>query len=232
MNPRTHRSGARRRAPASRAPVPAGALLAALVLAAPLHAQIINVPKPSETGRPVAVAVSAGFLQSQNRVDGQSRTVWFLGEAVQYRASVEVGLRSGSLGLAATTATLPIQRSGGTLPGGSDGDIDLRQYLATFRTRETEGAHQILDLGVGMAQWTNYRGTDALTPEEAKARNAFALVVGYGFGFTIGERASLMLVQEFASLWGSGEGLQAGESRLVRQYTTRLGFRYRFVGAR
>jgi len=57
-------------------------------------------------------------------------------------------------------------------------------------------------------------------------------VVGYGFGFTLGKRAALTLVQDYTTLWGPGEGLRAGETRAVRQYVTRVGVRYRFTGTR
>jgi hypothetical protein len=207
--------------------------LAALVLcASPAGAQIISVPAPDQTRRPISATAAFGFLQTQSRFDGQSGVGWSLSEALQYRASVEYGLRSGSLGLAGSLASVPIRRVGGTAPVNSRGDIQLRQVLATFRTNEQEGAHQILELGLGMSQWANYSGTDQLTDDEAAARNAFTLVVGYGFGFTLGDRAAIMLVQDMATLWGSKEGLPSGESRQVRQYTTRVGLRYRLVGRR
>jgi hypothetical protein len=207
--------------------------LAALVLcASPAGAQIISVPAPDQTRRPISATAAFGFLQTQSRFDGQSGVGWSLSEALQYRASVEYGLRSGSLGLAGSLASVPIRRVGGTAPVDSRGDIQLRQILATFRTNEQEGAHQILELGLGMSQWANYSGTDQLTDDEAAARNAFTLVVGYGFGFTLGDRAAIMLVQDMATLWGSKEGLPSGESRQVRQYTTRVGLRYRLVGRR
>ena len=58
-------------------------------------------------------AYTAGFLQSQGRVDGQSGAVWYLGEAVQRRVSLDIGLRSGALGVALADARLPLSRSGG-----------------------------------------------------------------------------------------------------------------------
>ena len=205
---------------------------AALLLALPAGAQIINVPPPEATRRPIAATATLGFLQTQSRFDGQSGVLWNLGEGLQYRLALDYGLRSGSIGLAGTLASVGIVRSGGSAPPGSRGDIQLRQVLATFRTPETPGAHQIIDVGVGLSQWANYSGTDQLTSDEAKPRNAFTLVVGYGFGFTLGDQAALMLVQDMATLWGSGEGLPSGSSRMVRQYTTRVGLRYRFAGAR
>jgi len=208
------------------------ALAALLLIARPIAAQVISVPMPNEARRPIALAASFGFLQTQSRFDGQSGAYWGLGEALATRASVEVGLRSGSLGIAASLASVPINRSGGTAPPNSRGNIQLRQLLGTFRTPETEGAHQILEVGLGVSQWAGYSGSDVLSADEAKPRNAFTLVVGYGFGFTLGERASLTLVQDMGTLWGSAEGLPSGQSRMVRQYTTRLGLRYRFRGGR
>ena len=208
------------------------ALGAALLFATEAGAQIIKAPSPAETRRPLSASVGLGFLQSQDRFDGQSGTRWDLGEALQYRAALEYGMRSGSLALVGSLANLPIYRSGGSAPSNSDGTIELRQFLGAFRTPEIEGAHQIVEVGLGVSQWANYSGTDQLTADEQKTRNAFTLVVGYGFGFTVGDRAALTLVQDMATLWGSAEGLPSGASRMVRQYTTRVGVRYRFRGAR
>jgi hypothetical protein len=196
-------------------------------------AQIINVPTPRQVGtRPVTLTASFGFLQSQSRNDGQSGTGWILGEALQWKAMADVGLKSGGLGVTVSLASQPIQRIGGSAGAGSDGTIDLRQVLATFRTRETEGAHQIIEASVGLSQWANYRGTDVLTAEEREARNALTLGIGYGIGFTFGQRGTIFVMQDLATLWGSREGLSASQSRQVQQYTTRLGVRYRIRGMR
>lgn len=214
------------------------ALVAALLCASRASAQLIKVPLLDESRRPLSVSVHLGFLQTQDRFDGQSGSQWYLGEALQYRAALEYGIKSGSLALVGSLANVPIARnvriagSGGTAAGLSDGTIQLRQYLAAFRTPETEGAHQIVDVGVGLSQWTAYSGTDALTDDERKARNAFSLVVGYGFGFTLGNRAAFNMVQDVATLWGSKEGLPSGRSRMVRQYTTRVGVRVLLRGGR
>lgn len=208
------------------------AALALLVASAPLSAQIIKVPSPAEGGPPISVTATFGFLQTQSRFDGQSGAFWSLGEALVYRASVDLGIRAGAIGVTGSIASVPIRRSGGGAPSGSNGDIQLRNLLATFRTVEAQGFHQIVEVSMGLAQWAGYSGTDLLTAEEQKARNAFALVVGYGFGFSIGERAAFTLVQDYATLWGSAEGLPSGQSRSVRQYITRVGLRYRIRGQR
>ena len=126
--------------------------LAALVLCAPAAgAQIISVPAPDQTRRPLSATATFGFLQTQSRFDGQSGVGWSLSEALQYRGSIEYGLRSGSVGLTGSLASVPIRRVGGTAPLDSRGDIQLRQALASFRTNETEGAqedrHRALQLG-------------------------------------------------------------------------------------
>ena len=68
------------------------------LLAVPASAQIIKVPSPDQTRRPIAASATFGFLQTQSRFDGQSGVLWSLGEALQYRATLEVGLRSGAIG--------------------------------------------------------------------------------------------------------------------------------------
>ena len=210
--------------------VGAALMLLSGIIACPLAAQILRVPQASETRRPVYASLSIGFLETQDRYDGQTGSVWLLGQAISWRGSLEMGIRSGALGVAASVAFVPISRTG--TGANSNGDIQLRQYLATFRTPETQGFHQIVEIGIGLAQWTSYSGTDLLTDEEAKARNALAMVIGYGFGFQLGDRASIHMVQDLGTLIGSKEGIPAGGSRSVRQYTTRIGIRMRLAGGR
>jgi hypothetical protein len=196
---------------------------------APLDAQLIRVPAPGQTGRPITLTVGAGFLQTQGRYDGQSGVIWRLGEAFQYRGSLDVGTRAGAFGVTGTLASVPIQR--GPNPA-SDGTIELRQFLATFRSPERVGFYQLIEVSGGLAQWTNYSGTDVLSPDEAQARNAVALLIGYGFGFSMGNRMALTIVQDAATIIGSAEGLPSGERRSQQQFTTRVGLRYRLAGAR
>lgn len=201
------------------------ALLAVLGTSA-ADAQILRVPERNEAERsPFYFAFSVGLLQSQNRFDGVDGDFWLLGDGVNYRFSLERGIRAGAIGLTANIATLSLARAGRP---GSDGEIQLRQYLATFRTPETDGFHQVIEIGTGLSQWTSYSGNDVLTDEERAARNAFTIQVGYGFGFRIARRATLNLVQDYAWLIGSKEGVPSGVSRSTQQSTTRLGARLRF----
>lgn len=176
---------------------------------------------------PIGVHASAGYFVAQNRFDGISGVNWFLGDTWQYRAGVDVGIKSGVLGVSGSIASVPIQRGNSTA---SRGDIQLRQLLATFRSPEPSGFGQLFELGAGLSQWASYSGTDALSPEDAATRNAFAIAIGYGFVMPLGDRFSLQLVQDYTTVIGSREGLPAGARRSQEQYTTRIGLRWRATG--
>lgn len=203
-----------------------GACVVALSFVSPpgagLGAQILRVPERDCAAHPISVGFSVGFLQTQDRYDGQSGTPWLLGEAITYRASIDYGIRAGALGFAASVASVPIHRG-----AAGEGDIQLRQYLATFRSPETQGFFQVVEIGVGLGQWTGYSGPEVLTEEDRKARNAMAMAIGYGFGFKLGDRFAVTIVQDAGTLIGSKEGLPSGRSRAVGQYTTRIGGRVR-----
>lgn len=207
------------------------ALAAALLAmpALPLHAQLIRVPMPGAAARPISASFAAGYLLTTGRFDGQSGMYWTLGDGIQYRGTVELGTRSGAIGLTGTLANIPIRR-GGVL--GSDGDITLRQLLATFRSPEGQTFYQVFEAGAGLSQWASYSGTDALSADEQKARTGVAIMIGYGFGFALGDKMSFNVVQDASTIIGSGEGLPAGERRSQQQYITRMGLRYRFSGSR
>lgn len=205
-----------------------GLLAAAMV--APLQgvaAQLIKVPMSDARRMPVSVHASGGYFIAQNRFDGISGVNWFLGDTWQYRAGVDIGLKSGAIGLSGTLASVPIQRGNST---SSRGDIQLRQVLATFRSPEPRSFGQLFEIGAGLSQWADYSGTDALSDAEAKAQNAFAIAISYGFVMPLGERFALQLMQDYTTAIGSREGLPAGARRSQEQYTTRIGLRWRATG--
>jgi hypothetical protein len=204
--------------------------LTAVLLAAPsLGAQLIRVPRPDESRRAITVAADIGLLFSAGRYDAVEARYWSLGDALVYRGAVDIALSAGSLGLAASLATVPIARSGIV---GSDGDIQYRQFVATFRSPESRSFHQLIELSAGLAQWASYSGTDVLTAGERKTRNGAFLAFGYGFAFPIGSRATFTFVQDAGIVIGSSKDLPASESRTQRQYATRLGLRVRAGGSR
>lgn len=205
--------------------------LALLTVAAsrPLAAQLIQVPESDSKSWPISVNASAGYFLTQNRYDGQSGQPWYLGDGWQYRVGADVQSGIGTLGVAATIATVPIRRGNNI---GSVGEIQQRQLLGTYRSPEPRGFGQVIEIGVGLSQWAGYSGTDVLTADEAKARNALALVLGYGISIPLGTRFALALAQDYATVVGSGKGLPPGTRRAQEQYTTRIGLRWRAFGAR
>jgi hypothetical protein len=177
---------------------------------------------------PVSVQASAGYLLAQNRYDGVSGQNWYFGDAWQYRVSADVGLSMGSLGVAGTLATVPLQRGNSTA---SNGEIQLRQLLATFRSPEPRSFGQIFELGLGLSQWAEYAGTDVVSGDDAKPRNAVAVAIGYGVSIPLGTRFAAQLMQDYTTAIGSREGLPVGARRAQEQYTTRIGLRWRAAGA-
>lgn len=204
-------------------------LLAAALLLPPstLDAQLIKVPMADERSMPISVHAAAGYFLTQNRFDGISGQNWYFGDAWQYRAGVDLGLRSGSVGVSGTLATVPLQRGNSTA---SRGEIQLRQLLATFRSPEPRAFGQVFEIGLGLSQWADYSGTDTPTGDDAKARNAFAIAIGYGFLMPLGNRFALTLVQDYTTAIGSAEGLPPGARRSQEMYTTRIGLRWRATG--
>lgn len=199
------------------------------LVATPLEAQLVRVPNPGESRRVITLSADVGLLFTANRFDAVEGTYWLLGEALLYRGAVDIALSAGSLGFAASVASVPIARSG---TPGSDGEIQLRQFVATLRTPETRSFHQVIEFSGGLAQWAGYSGTDVLTAEEKKARNGVVLGIGYGFAFPIGSRATFTFVQDAGLLVGSSKDLPPGAPRTQRSYTTRLGLRVRVAGER
>ena len=182
-----------------------------------------------EAARPVSVMASVGYFIAQNRYDGVSAMPWYFGDAMLYRVSVDMAFGPGTFGVAGSLASVPLQRDNSPT---SNGEIQLRQVMAVFRSPEPRQLGQVVEIGLGLSQYANYSGTDVVTGEDAKPRNAVAFSLGYGFAIPLGERWGITLMQDYVTAIGSREGLPAGAKRSQEQYTTRLGLRWRVLGAR
>lgn len=206
--------------------------LAALLTLAPasrVGAQIIDVPMEDARTRPLLVTASLGYFVTQSRYDGESGLAWYFGDAIQYRVNADMAVRVGSFGLAGTWASVPLQRGNSF---SSNGKIQLRQLFASFRSPEPESFGQVIELGLGLSQYANYTGTDVVTGDDEKPRNSLAFALGYGFVIPLGRNVGVTLVQDYVTAIGSRSGLPAGAQRSQEQYTTRLGLRWRALGAR
>jgi len=206
-----------------------GLFLVAAAWTAPLSAQLVRVPLADESRRVITFTGDVGLLSTGSRYDAIDGGSWLFSEAIAYRVGLDVALSAGSLGIIAVTSRVPMYRSGVI---NSDGDITFRQLAASIRSPEGQGAHQVIEITVGWAQWADYRGSDPISEESEKARNAAILAIGYGFAFPIGSRATFTFVQDAGLLIGSGEDIPANASRTQTQYHTRIGLRLRVAGSR
>lgn len=210
-------------------PVAVVGLAALLALAPAAGAQLIKVPMDDARAHPVSVTASFGYFVPQNRLDGVSGLPWYHGDALQYRVNADVAFSMGSFGVAGAVATVPLQRGNSTA---SNGEIQMRHVLATFRSPEPRSFGQVIEIAAGLSQYANYSGTDVVTGDDAKPRNAFAISLGYGFVIPLGTQFGVTLMQDYVTAIGSRNGLPAGARRSQEQYTTRLGLRWRALGAR
>lgn len=203
------------------------ALVCAATLPTSAAAQLIRVPDEDSFGPRITLSGGAGLLFVGDRYDAIDDARWLMGEAIQMRGSVDVAMRSGSLGLVATLATVPIVRS--TAPG-NRGEIQLRQLMLSFRSPSSPGFHQTLEVSGGWSQWARYRGDDVLTSEAKRARNGLAVMLGYGAAFPLGDRVTFSFAQDIGAIIGSGKDLPVGESRSQNVYQTRMELRIKLSG--
>jgi hypothetical protein len=203
------------------------AALLAVGVPARAAAQLIHVPEEDSFGRTITLTGGAGLLIVGSRYDASEGARWRMGEAIQMRGALDVAMRSGSLGLVATLATVPMVRS--TSPA-NRGEIQLRQLMLSFRSPASDGFHQTLEVSGGWSQWASYRGDDVLSAEQKKARNGLAVMLGYGAAFPIGSRVTFSFAQDIGAIIGSGKDLPVGESRSQSIYQTRLELRIKLSG--
>lgn len=200
----------------------------ALLLTLPERAagQLIRVPDEESVGPTVTLTGGAGLLLVGDRYDVTDGTRWLMGEAIQMRAMLDIAMRSGTLGVVGTLATVPMLRAN----SGAPGEIQLRQLMVSLRSPSSDRFHQTIEISGGWSQWASYRGDDVLTAEQKQARNGLAVMLGYGAAFPIGSRVTFSFAQDIGAIIGSGKDLPVGESRSQSVYQTRLELRIRLSG--
>lgn len=204
--------------------------------ATPAGAQIIRMP----AGRDPAVWVSgaAGLFQAQGVEDGRTGTAWAFGDGFQLRGALEWGMRNeSSFGVTGSWARLPLRYiDRGTLgaPGipascstGCDAHATVWSLAGSFHAGGGQGFHQVIEITAGVIGYSAFEADDggAELPPLGGDRDV-ALSLGYGFGFPLGPRLHVTLVQDFGISLHQDEGLSGGQSRTQQQRTTRLGVRY------
>ena len=178
--------------------------LAAVLGTTTVEAQIIQ---PTLRTRPIAwTSLSVGWFQQDDICGADTGACWYFGGAPQFRGTLELPLgRTGeaAVGVAASTARVPLTYSGSlVLPGSCgtcDADANVTQLLGTFRygSGSSGGFHQVIDLSAGTTMYSNFRGTDGTKLGTGKSVNAVSFGLGYGFGYSLSPRTQVILTQEW-----------------------------------
>lgn len=164
------------------------------------QAQILDAPRIGRRGPIAWTSLGVGWLQLGGLVDGESQAAWDFGSAPQFRASLEMPIgRGASIGGMATTARVPLRYDGGlgvNSCSGCDADANVSQFMGTLHVGGTSGFHQVIDINVGTTVFSNFRTTDG-TKLGGKAVTDWTFGIGYGFGYALNERTSIMVVQDY-----------------------------------
>lgn len=211
------------------------ALLCALAAsAAPAHAQIIRLPRSAEPR--VWTSAGVSLYQMGGVVDGRTQSVWDLGRssAVQYRGSVEWGIRNqSSVGLTGSFARVPFRYFGAPPDAGNaatcqqcDAHVDLSSLALSFHGGGGPGLHQVIEASAGVTRFANFRADDGRDLAPLGGDRDFSFSFGYGVGYGFGPRLQVTLVQDFGMLLHQRTGLASNEGSTIQQRITRLGLRY------
>jgi hypothetical protein len=203
------------------------AMLVALVVLCVSSAQA-QVFRVGATGEPsLWLSGGAGYLSHGRLHDGGSQSRWDFAGGLQWRASVERAIqRESTIGVSATYASLPLRfRSlDGSFPA-LDATADVWQLLASFHAGGGRGFHQVIQVNAGMAGFSNFQRDD--TGEDLGISDTdLTLSVGYGFGYVLGRRTHINVIQDFGYVFHSRRGLPGDISGSARTQTFRLALRY------
>ena len=192
-----------------------------------VDAQIIDSRRVG-TGEPIAwTSLSVGWLQHGGLCDPDSNSCWGFGGAPQFRASLDMPMgRGATIGIAGTTAKVPLRYDGGLLSAcnGCDADANVSQIFANLHIGGGTGLHQVIDVNAGMTLFSNFRRTSGERLDPSGMVSAFTFDIGYGFGYSLSPRFQLMLLQD----WGLviHKRMSGQTNNTANQTTTRIGARY------
>ena len=216
-------------------------LVALLMIAPPVQAQILKVPAGGLKHDPaVMIGASIGLFNLQDVFDGSTQTAWIFSQTAEFAGSLEFALSPGSaFGVAASYAHVPLlyidsaQAATGSAPKGCcDAHVNVYTINAQFSVGGggAPGFHQLVVINGGVIAFEKFtadRGGQPLPP----SRNIDPRIgIGYGFGYGFGGRSEAFIVQEFGVALHESTGLSGGDRRQYQQQTTRLGIKYGLGG--
>ncbi|HJU89192.1 MAG TPA: hypothetical protein VJ672_07370 [Gemmatimonadaceae bacterium] len=187
--------------------------------------------QPRRSGEPsVWIGASVGYFVPGTVVDGRSNSTWNFGSDIQYRLSLEVPVgRGATVGAFGSWSRMPLDYTvrGGGFPI-QNAHADLWSAGGQLHIGGGRGFHQIIDVGLGAMGYRNFRedGTDTeLAPD---ADTDFFVSLGYGFGFPIGQRTVVTLVQDAGYSFHQRDGLSGSARTATRFFNLRAGMRAGF----
>lgn len=176
--------------------------------------------------------------------DGSTSSTWDFGNSTnwQYRASLEKSIGSGStFGLSGTYARVPfVYSADGLTPlpgdvsgarcGACDAHLDMTTLLATFHAGGGYGFHQVIELNGGIISYQNLK-RDSDGTKLAGGGNIDPLFsIGYGVGYSFGDRTQIDFVPDYAIAIHERSGLSNGVSNTNSMRSLRLSVRMGFGG--
>jgi hypothetical protein len=197
----------------------------ALFLPAAAGAQIFRVGTSNEPA--FWVTGGLGYLSHGRVHDGATQSRWDFAGGMQFRASVERAIqRESAIGVTATWAELPLvfRSLDGTFPA-RDATANVWQVIATFHAGGGQGFHQVLQVNAGMAGYTGFVADDTGETLPPSDQN-LTFSIGYGFGYALGRRTHINVVQDFGYVFHSRQGLPGDISGSAQTSTLRIALRY------
>lgn len=182
------------------------------------QAQIIDSPRGS--GQPLAfVSLSAAWTGFGGGLCSEERgACWDMGSGLQWRGSIEMPMgRGASIGVAATTARLPITYQN------IDADVNLTQVMANLHIGGGSGFYQVIDASAGVSMFSNFTATNGTALGPGGSTSNFNFNVGYGFAYAMSPRFEISLVQEYGLI--IGDRIAGSTNNTTTQQTTRIGVR-------
>jgi hypothetical protein len=188
-------------------------------------AQILD--RPRSTAPRTWISGAIGLFDLGVIDDGASGAQWRFSNAAQFRGSLEYSLgRGNSIGVSAAYAEVPMTY---TPFGGSreDASTTVAALAITFHGGGGVGLHQVFEASVGALRFSDFTSDeDGRRLEPLDADFDVTFMIGGGFGYSIGTRTQIVLVQDFGIVLHQGTGLPNDASTSAYHRTTRIGLRY------
>lgn len=198
------------------------------ICASKVDSQILD--RGTRSNEPRAwISGTIGYFDLPAVDDGTSGARWGFSSAAQFRGSLEYSLgRGNALGVNVSYARMPLRY----VPfNGTAGDATatVSSMMVVFRGGAGIGLHQVFEASLGAMRFSDFSSDEdgeRLAPLDADYDVTFT--IGGGFGYTISDRAQVVLVQEFGLALHQNTGLPNDASTTAYHRTTRIGLRYGF----